>query len=208
MNFFERTQVPSSLAGVPKWERRPKIWERLCMLEKRLKGRARSRCLLRGPGPDSFPSGWELAQGEGELGGALPAAGMFFGVSLKGAAALPAAFLFWPSEFCLVGQRVPKGGSVPPGTSTGGKGGPSWPYQTCCKLASGAQDDLTFPIAPPDVVSERPTSDHEPQSSASVLCPQDVRRRCMIATAVLMIVLPLGLVFCCFMIRRRRKRKQ
>ncbi|XP_069658703.1 uncharacterized protein [Haliaeetus albicilla] len=65
-----------------------------------------------------------------------------------------------------------------------------------------------FLRADSDVVSERTTSDNEPQSSASVLCPQDVRRRCMIVTAVLMVVLPLGLVFCCFMIRRRRKRKQ
>ncbi|XP_029861774.1 uncharacterized protein LOC115337546 [Aquila chrysaetos chrysaetos] len=65
-----------------------------------------------------------------------------------------------------------------------------------------------FPRADSDVVSERTTSGDEPQSPGSVLCPQDVRRRCMIGTAVLMVALPLGIVFCCVMIRRRRKRKQ
>ncbi|XP_029861775.1 uncharacterized protein LOC115337547 [Aquila chrysaetos chrysaetos] len=65
-----------------------------------------------------------------------------------------------------------------------------------------------FPRADSDVVSERSTSGDEPQSPGSVLCPQDVRRRCMIGTAVLMVALPLGIVFCCVMIRRRRKRKQ
>ncbi|XP_052641982.1 uncharacterized protein LOC128141371 [Harpia harpyja] len=65
-----------------------------------------------------------------------------------------------------------------------------------------------FLRADSDVVGKRTTSGYEPQSSASVLCPQDVRRRCMIGTAVLMVALPLGIVFCCVMIRRRRKRKQ
>ncbi|KAM6197693.1 uncharacterized protein WM294_008102 [Sarcoramphus papa] len=97
-------------------------------------------------------------------------------------------------------------------TSTGGRWGTSRPHQTCCKLTSGAQDGLTFQIAPPDAVGERTTSVHNPQSNpqstASVFCPQDVRRNCMIGTAALLISLPLAILLCCVVIRRRRKRKQ
>ena len=77
MNFLERTQVLSSLAGVPKWETRPETWERLQavpVLEKRQKGRARLRCLLRGP--DSIPRGVGAGPAGGKVGGGMPAAGM------------------------------------------------------------------------------------------------------------------------------------
>ncbi|KAM6197468.1 uncharacterized protein WM294_007941 [Sarcoramphus papa] len=158
----------------------------------------------------------QLARREGELGVACLLQGWFVSVSLEGAtgqaAALPPVLSFWPAEFCSLGQPVPKGGSVPPGTSSGGKQRTSRPYQTCCKLTSGAQDGLTFQIAPPDAVGERTTSVHNPQSnaqsSASVFCPQDVRRNCMIGTAALLISLPLAILLCCVVIRRRRKRKQ
>ena len=77
MNFFERTQVLSSLAGVPKWETHPETWERrqaVPMLEKRQKGTARLRCLL--GGPDSIPRGVGAGPGGGKVGGGMPAAGM------------------------------------------------------------------------------------------------------------------------------------
>ncbi|XP_029852178.1 uncharacterized protein LOC115333411 [Aquila chrysaetos chrysaetos] len=56
-----------------------------------------------------------------------------------------------------------------------------------------------------DVVGERTRSGHEPQSSASVLCPQDVRRRCMIGTAAVMVAMPLAILLCCVTIRHWRK---
>ncbi|KAM6197314.1 uncharacterized protein WM294_007798 [Sarcoramphus papa] len=63
-----------------------------------------------------------------------------------------------------------------------------------------------------DVVGERTTRVYSPQSNAqntaSVFCPQDVRRNCMIGTAALLISLPLAILLCCVVIRRRRKRKQ
>ena len=180
------------------------------MLEKRQKGRARLRCLLRGP--DSIPRGVGTGRGKGELGVACLLQGWFVSMSLKGAtgqaAALPPVLSFWPSEFCSLGQPVPKGGSVPPGTSSGGKQRTSRPYQTCCKLTSGAQDGLTFQIVPPDVVGERTTRVYNHQNTASVFCPQDVRRNCMIGTAALLVSLPLAILLCCVVIRRRRKRRQ
>ncbi|KAM6197688.1 uncharacterized protein WM294_008094 [Sarcoramphus papa] len=61
-------------------------------------------------------------------------------------------------------------------------------------------------------VGERTTGVYSPQSNAqntaSVFCPQDVRRNCMIGTAALLISLPLAILLCCVVIRRRRKRKQ
>ena len=159
---------------------------------------------------------WELARGEGKLGVACLLQGWFVSVSLKGAtgqaAALPPVLSFWPAEFYSLGQPVPKGGSVPPGTSSGGKQRTSRPYQTCCKLSSGAQDSLTFQIAPPDVVGERTTSLYNPQSNPqspkNVFCPQDVQRCCMIGAAAALVSLPPAILLCCVVIRRRRKRRQ
>ena len=184
------------------------------MLEKRQKGTARLRCLLRGP--DSIPRGVGTGRGKGELGVACLLQGWFVSMSLEGATGQAAALLpvlsFWPAEFCSLGQPVPKGGSVPPGTSSGGKRGTSRPYQTCCKLSSGAQDSLTFQIAPPDVVGERTTSVYNPQSNPqspkNVFCPQDVQRCCMVGTAAALVSLPPAILLCHVVIRRRRKRRQ
>lgn len=90
------------------------------MLEKRQRGRARFRCLRRGP--DSVPSGCGCWAGEGELGGHSLTQGWVLSVLLKGAtgqtAALPHALSVWPHEFCSVGQLVPKGQSERPRSST------------------------------------------------------------------------------------------
>ena len=92
MNFSAQTQVLSSLAGVPKRETCPKTWERLQvvpMLEKRQKGRARLKGLLRRP--DSVPTGcggWPAGR-EGGLRVPLPAAGIAFVRATAQAAALP-----------------------------------------------------------------------------------------------------------------------
>jgi len=65
-------------------------------------GSARFRWLLRRP--DSVPwGGWELAPGEGELGVALPAAGLFLSTSLQGASGQPAAL---PSPALLLALWV------------------------------------------------------------------------------------------------------
>ena len=213
MNFLERTQVLSSLAGVPKWETRPETGsscKRCPCWKKGRRGEQGSGVSSEGLTPSLGV--WELARGEGKLGVACLLQGWFVSVSLKGAtgqaAALPPVLSFWPAEFYSLGQPVPKGGSVPPGTSSGGKQRTSRPYQTCCKLTSGAQDSLTFQIAPPDVVGERTTRVYNHQNTASVFCPQDVRRNCMIGTAALLVSLPLAILLCCVVIRRRRKRRQ
>ncbi|KAM6248262.1 uncharacterized protein M6G45_010217 [Spheniscus humboldti] len=60
-----------------------------------------------------------------------------------------------------------------------------------------------------DVAGEGPTSVHSPQSTASLFCPPDVRKRCMIGTAATVISVPLGILLCCVVIRcRQRKRQQ
>ncbi|XP_072731864.1 uncharacterized protein [Ciconia boyciana] len=211
MNFFEQTQVLSSLAGVPRWETHPEIWEWLQavpMLEKRQKGRATFKCLLRRP--DSVPSGcgsWPGGRRSWRWHYLLQ--GCFLSVSPEEAtgqaAALPHVLAFWPSEFCLVGQPIPKGQSVPLSTSTGGKQRTSWLYQRCCKLTSGAQDGLTSRFAPPDAVGETTTSLPNPQRTTSVLSSQDVQRRCTAATVVFLL---LAVLLCSVVVWRRRKRKE
>ena len=90
-----------------------------------------------------------------------------------------------------------------------GKRRTSWPHPTCCKLSSGAQERLTSQIAPPDVAGEGTTSVHNPQSTASLFCPPDVRKRCMIGTAAIVISVPPGIPLCCGVIRwRQRKSSQ
>ncbi|KAM6060935.1 uncharacterized protein LJ206_014976 isoform 2-T2 [Theristicus caerulescens] len=60
----------------------------------------------------------------------------------------------------------------------------------------------------PDVLGETTTKVYNPQNIASGFCHQDVRRRCMIGTAVTVVSLPLAIVLCCVWLHRRRKRKE
>ncbi|KAM6060059.1 uncharacterized protein LJ206_014479 [Theristicus caerulescens] len=65
-----------------------------------------------------------------------------------------------------------------------------------------------FPRADSDVLGETTTKVYNPQNIASGFCHQDVRRRCMIGTAVTVVSLPLAIVLCCVWLHRRRKRKE
>ncbi|XP_074952777.1 uncharacterized protein LOC142058812 [Phalacrocorax aristotelis] len=58
------------------------------------------------------------------------------------------------------------------------------------------------------VAGETIPSVSNPQSTASFFCPQDVRRRCMIGTAAVVISVPLATALCYVMIRRRRNRRR
>ncbi|KAM6060060.1 uncharacterized protein LJ206_014480 [Theristicus caerulescens] len=60
----------------------------------------------------------------------------------------------------------------------------------------------------PDVLGETTTRVYNSQNIASGFCHQDVRRRCMIGTAVTMVSLPLAIVLCCVWLHRRKKRKE
>ena len=197
MHLIERTQVLSGLAGVPNWETHPKTWERLqavLTLEKRQERSARFRWLLRRP--DSVPwRGWSWPVGW-RVGG--------------GPACCREVFCPRPCEFCSVGQPVPKGQSVPAGTSTGGKSRTLWPRQRCRELTSDAEGRLTSQNAPPDAVSEGNAGDCNTEGSAGFLClrAEDVRRCCMIAAAVIIVLLALGIVYCCIFVRRRHRKTQ
>ena len=83
-----------------------------------------------------------------------------------------------------------------------------WPRQRCRELTSDAEGRLTSQNAPPDAVSEGNAGDCNTEGSAGFLCPQDVRKRCMIATAVIIVLQALGIVCCCIFVRRRRHRKK
>ncbi|XP_040447220.1 uncharacterized protein LOC121086877 isoform X2 [Falco naumanni] len=59
-----------------------------------------------------------------------------------------------------------------------------------------------------DVISERTARADEPPTTASLLCPQDARRHCMIATAATMLSVPVGIVLVCVIIRRWMKKEE
>ncbi|XP_054668098.1 zinc finger CCCH domain-containing protein 18-like [Grus americana] len=59
-----------------------------------------------------------------------------------------------------------------------------------------------------DAVGKRIASADRPQRTAGVLCPQDVRRRCMIGTAAGVISVPVIIVVCCIVIHWRRQKKK
>ncbi|XP_075618713.1 uncharacterized protein LOC142603224 [Balearica regulorum gibbericeps] len=63
-----------------------------------------------------------------------------------------------------------------------------------------------FIRADSDVDRKRIASADRPQRTAGVLCPQDVRRRCMIGTAAGVIAVPVIIVVCCIVIRWQRKK--
>ena len=124
--------------------------------------------------------GWELAWGQGELGvgGSARCRDGFCPCPSKTgqAAALPPPVpSFWLPEFCLEGQPVPKGGRVPPGTSTGGDR-TSWVYGMCSELSGGAQDGLMSRIAPPDAVGEEAQVIPIPRAARAFPVP-GIRRR-------------------------------
>ncbi|XP_064524111.1 prophenin and tritrpticin precursor-like isoform X2 [Pseudopipra pipra] len=48
----------------------------------------------------------------------------------------------------------------------------------------------------PDVVGKAGTKDQNPQSVRRVLCPQDVRKHCMVGTVVVLFTVPLAMILC------------
>ncbi|XP_032555214.1 prophenin and tritrpticin precursor-like isoform X2 [Chiroxiphia lanceolata] len=48
----------------------------------------------------------------------------------------------------------------------------------------------------PDVVGKAGTKDQKPQSIRRVLCPQDVRKHCMVGTVVVLFTVPLAMILC------------
>ena len=119
MNFFERIQVLSSLAGGHKWEQVLETggMQAVPILEKRQKESASSP-----EGLTPSPRGVGAGLGRETWGWHSLTQGWFWSVCLKGAigqtAALPRGLSIWPHEFCSVGQLVPKGQREPPGSST------------------------------------------------------------------------------------------
>ncbi|XP_065543316.1 uncharacterized protein LOC136018207 [Lathamus discolor] len=69
------------------------------------------------------------------------------------------------------------------------------------------QHDRVYGFYPLDsgVDKERSSSTSSAQGAAGFVCPQDVRRSCMIGTAAIVISVPLALVFCYCMYQRRKK---
>ncbi|XP_055565966.1 uncharacterized protein LOC114014752 isoform X2 [Falco cherrug] len=134
--------------------------------------------------------------------------GRFLSVSLKGSSSCaPPVLPFWPSGFGWVGHPAPKGGNVPPGTSTGGKERMSWPDQSCCTLTSGAQDGLTFLIAPADDVIERTTELYNPPSPPTVSSPRDPGKLYTIGAVAAVLSLQVAIVLGCVVVWWRRKKK-
>ncbi|XP_042662923.1 T-cell surface antigen CD2-like isoform X2 [Tyto alba] len=65
-----------------------------------------------------------------------------------------------------------------------------------------------FPQTNSGAVGETSPTVSRPQNIPSVLCPQDVRKGCMIGTVVIVIFVPLALLLCYVFVRQRSKSKE
>ncbi|XP_055661179.1 uncharacterized protein LOC129784534, partial [Falco peregrinus] len=83
----------------------------------------------------------------------------------------------------------------------------SWPDQSCCTLTSGAQDGLTFLVAPADMISERTTEFYDPPSTSNVPGPRDPGKFSIKGAVAAIISLQVQIVLGCVWIWWRRKKK-
>ncbi|XP_027558929.1 uncharacterized protein LOC113977214 isoform X7 [Neopelma chrysocephalum] len=60
----------------------------------------------------------------------------------------------------------------------------------------------------PEVVGKAGTQDHNPQTVSRVLCPPDYRKRCMIAMLATLLIVPVLLFCCSFVVRKVYKNRE